>query len=299
MAAEVLQGTMGSGKSAVAVARAIKHLWKGGVVACNFSLVDGWAETVVKNHIIYKLLLLIGRLFAYGYADSYLVKKSTSLYSRFYRVDSLPAIKKIFPVAEAVGLYLDNGKYSEGSGLLILDECALVFNSRNSMTGNKNLDWIQFFTQSRKLGWNCILIAHSIEMIDSQIRPLCEYSSTFRNLQKVVFPMVGIPVVPFPLFLVIKKYAGLGAGAGTVHSRGWFPLPLWAAQLYNSLEVFSVESWGQNTEPTHCGPVPVGVTVKDTEYLRRGVLVGPHWDDYLMTRAGAFAECSGLLSPSN
>lgn len=238
---EVQQGTPGSGKSAVAVARAIAHMRKGGVVAANFSLVDGWADQISKRHP-----------WAF-FDDNFRYERASSLWQRFKKVESLDAIKAINPRAEAVGLYKDDGTYSEGSGLLILDEAQLVFNSRK---WEKNFEWIEFFTQHRKLGWNVILIAHTIEMIDSQIRPLAEYESRFRNLQKIKIPLIGLPFSPFPLFLVIKRYAGLGAGASVISSRDVFPLPLWAARLYDSLAVFNRDGFNGSSIPSLCGNPP-------------------------------------------
>ncbi len=284
---EVAQGTPGSGKSAVAVARAIAHLRKGGVVAANFALVEGWAMDVARK-------TFLGR-----FSPSYAYDLACSLHSRFHYVNSLPAIRKVFPKVDAVGLNASKeGKYMEGQGLLLIDEAQLVFNSRNSMSGSKNLDWIEFFTQHRKLGWNVILIAHNIEMIDSQIRPLAEYESRFRNLQKVKIPLTPFPVSPFPYFVVVKRYAGLGAGASCIHSREAFPLPLWAAKLYDSLLVFSAESWGRDTSPVLCGSVPsppCGVGAVPSP-CRFGSLVGPHWDSYFMTIPGfSYDECDAIL----
>lgn len=238
---EVQQGTPGSGKSAAAVARAILHLRKGGVVASNFSLVDGWADQIASKHV----MSMISR--------KYHEKMASCLYKRLFRVDSLAAINKIDPRALSVGVYKDKGGYSEGNGLLILDEAQLCMNSRK---WDKNFGWIEFFTQHRKKGWDVILIAHSIEMIDSQVRPLCEIESRFRNLQKVRLPVIGLPMSPFPLFLVIRRYAGLGPGASVIHSRDLYPLPLWAARLYDSLEVFSPDAWAQDSDPRHCGDPP-------------------------------------------
>lgn len=238
---EVVQGSPGSGKSAVAVARAIKHLNFGGVVAANFSLIDGWADTVARRH--WRSYL----------SDDFRYRRASSLWPRFHRVDSLAAIRSINPRSDAVGSYADNGRYSEGSGLLILDECQLVFNSRR---WEKNFEWIEFFTQHRKLGWHVLLIAHSIEMIDSQIRPLAEYESRFRNLQKVKLPIIGLPLSPFPLFLMIRRYAGLGAGASVIADKDLYPLPLWAARLYDSLHVFSADTWGRDGVPSLCGSPP-------------------------------------------
>lgn len=242
---EVMQGALGSGKSASAVARGFYHLKRGGVVAANFSLVDGWSRTLASK-------LLPSRIPFVGH--SYAQKKAESFYKRFYRVDCLEAIEQIDPRRESVGVYQDNGKYSEGNGLLILDECHLMFNTRD-WSRNQNQDWIRFFSQSRKKGWDVLLISHSIESIDKQIRPLCEYESRFRNLQKLKWPIIGLPFSPIPLFLVVTRYAGLGAGVGVIAWRNMYPLPRYAAELYDSLEVF-----GERTEiekqPRHCGQAP-------------------------------------------
>lgn len=275
---EVMQGALGSGKSAVATARAIAHIQDGGVVAANFSLNDGWSDVVARrNPISY-------------FNDEFRYKRSASMHKRFFRVDSLAAILEIKPRDLAVGSQESSDKYQEGQGLLILDECQLVFNSRK---WEKNMDWITFFTQSRKLGWNVLLIAHTIEMIDSQIRPLCEYESRFRNLQKVKFPLTPFPLSPFPLFLVIQRYAGLGAGASVIASRHLYPLPYWAASLYDSLHVFDAGQWGQVSSPTLCGngPAPLcGVGPSITVEIPRpriSQLSGPHWDNYVQTHSAA------------
>lgn len=236
------QGTPGSGKSAVATALALRHIKRGGVVAANFQLVEGWADVLAMQHPLSRL------------SDAFRYSKASSYYQRFLYVDSLAAIRSIDPRALSVDLYKNDGKYSEGNGLLLIDEAQLVFNTRK--WGN-NFEWITFFTQHRKLGWDCNLIAHSIEMIDSQIRPLAEYASTFRNLQKVRVPVLGFPLVPYPTFMIIKRYAGLGAGSSHIHSRDVVGLPIWAAQLYDSLLVFDESKWTtEETLPQCCGYPP-------------------------------------------
>lgn len=241
---EIMQGSPGSGKSAAAVARAFHHIRKGGVVASNFSLVDGWADVMAKKH------------FMSIFSDDFRFKHASSMYQRFFRINSISAIRTINPKKLAVGCYLDKGKYMEGSGLLILDEAQLVFNSRK---WEKNFDWIEFFTQHRKLGWHCILIAHTQEMIDSQIRPLAEYESRFRNIQNFKLPIIGLPPSPFPCFLVLRRYAGLGPGTNVIADRNLYPLPEWAANLYDSLLVFDADSWGRDFEPSLCGNPPAAV----------------------------------------
>jgi len=248
----IIQGSKGSGKSATAVALAIQHLKRGGVVAANFKLKDGWADKIAS------------KLLWSWFDDEYRYNYAQSLYSRFFEVRNVESIKSIDVERLATGKlktkYYPNGEkvYREGQGMLLLDECGLVFNSRKSMGGDKNMAWIEFFTQARKLGWLEILIAHKAEMIDSQIRDMAEYESRFRNLQKVKWPLVDIPMAPLPLFLIVNRYAGLGPGSGSVHSRDLVPLPLWAARLYDSKLVFTQQDFNdENSVATHSGSPPV------------------------------------------
>jgi len=130
-------------KSAAAVARAIMHLRKGGVVAANFSLVDGWASEIAKRYVFSYL--------PFGWGDEYAYDKAKEMHSRFYRVDSLDAINALRPRELATGLYKDKGGYSEGAGLLILDEAQLVLTLVN---GKKTYLGLSFSLQHRKLGWH-------------------------------------------------------------------------------------------------------------------------------------------------
>jgi len=238
----ILQGTMGSGKSATCTAMAFDHLKKGGVVATNFKLVDGWSYELAR-HSIFGM-----------FSERLRCLNAASHYNRHFFVNSLDAIRSIDPkqLAER-DLATVDGKYQEGQGLLILDECQLIFNSRK---WEKNFSWIEFFTQSRKLGWDVLLVAHSMDMVDSQIRPLIEFEARFRNLQRVRIPILGLPLSPIPAFLIVYRYAGLGAGASNVVKKDIAPLPLWAARLYDSLQVFSRDEWGNSSAAVKCGDPP-------------------------------------------
>lgn len=264
---DIFQGTPGSGKSACAVALLLEHIRKGGVVAANFSLTDGWCDVLARK-----------LLFSY-FDDQYRFNKSSSYFERFFMVDSVSAIESINPKRLAVDIFEYKGGYTEGEGLLILDEAQLCFNSRS---WDKNMKWIKFFTQHRKRGWNVILIAHTIDMIDSQIRPLCEYESRFRNMQKIKLPLIDIPLSPVPMFLMIQRYAGISAGSGEISKKQVIPLPKWAASLYDSLTVFDFNSWDKETEPLLCGRPPE--PVKDSLPVPRpqrvkSSLAFPVWDD--------------------
>lgn len=110
--------------------------------------------------------------------------------------------------------FLDH-KFKEGHILLIIDECQLMFNSREYNKSNRQ-EWIWFFTQHRKLGYEVILIAQFDRMIDRQIRSLIEYEfihrqvSNFGRFGKVI-TLFGL----FKLFCVVKRYYPLNEKVGT------------------------------------------------------------------------------------
>lgn len=69
----------------------------------------------------------------------------------------------------------------EGSILLVIDECQLLFNAREWQQSGR-ARWLSFFTQHRKLGYDIILIAQFDRMIDRQIRSLIEYEFIHRKM---------------------------------------------------------------------------------------------------------------------
>lgn len=65
--------------------------------------------------------------------------------------------------------------------LLVIDECHLLFNSREWQKQDRGA-WISFFSQHRKLGYQVILVAQNDRMIDRQIRALIEYECIHRKV---------------------------------------------------------------------------------------------------------------------
>ena len=72
-------------------------------------------------------------------------------------------------------------KKDEDTILLVIDECQLMFNSREYQKKDRKI-WIKFFTQHRKLGYRVILIAQMDKMLDKQIRGVIEYEYIHRKL---------------------------------------------------------------------------------------------------------------------
>lgn len=82
--------------------------------------------------------------------------------------------------------WFKNHKFREGAILLIIDECQLLFNAREwQKTGRA--DWLSFFTQHRKYGFDICLVAQFDRMVDRQIRSLIEYEYIHRKVSNFGF----------------------------------------------------------------------------------------------------------------
>lgn len=260
----IFQGTLGSGKSASMVVDMVEHLQAGGVVAANFNLVPDWAEKLAGGSLRARLGLTNAKKVAASYRKRFRVVTTID--------DVWDASDNLIP--QALSPVSDQ---REGRGRLYLDECQLIFNSRQ---WGDNSRWIHFFSQSRKLKWDIILVAHSINMIDKQIRPFLEFETRFRDMRKVKF-LGLIPMAPasFPLFLAITRYAGIAAGAGEIAHRRVYPLVPRLASLYDSAFVFGRKDSPEEVEPVpgepcESGPVSTSIRKRTLPPLKNYI---PKW----------------------
>ena len=109
----------------------------------------------------------------------------------------------------------------EGSILLVIDECQLLFNAREWQQ-NGRAQWLSFFTQHRKLGCDIILIAQFDRMVDRQIRSLIEYEYIHRKLSN--FGWQGMLLSLFfggKTFIAVKRWYPLKERLGSelFHAR--------------------------------------------------------------------------------
>lgn len=97
--------------------------------------------------------------------------------------------------------------------LLCIDECQLLYNSRESMLKSYrdvHMKWLEFFSQHRKYGVKVILIAQADKMIDNQFRMMIEYECIHRKLSN--FGIWGAIIGAFflnRLFLQVTYYYSL------------------------------------------------------------------------------------------
>lgn len=91
----------------------------------------------------------------------------------------------------------------EGHCLLILDEAGVLFNSRDWLVkAADRAKWVKFFSQSRKFGYDVILVAQDDRMIDRQIRSLAEYEVRHFDVRRYWF----LAWVPIKLHVAVWRW---------------------------------------------------------------------------------------------
>lgn len=103
--------------------------------------------------------------------------------------------------------YFADHEFGEGKIHLYIDECQLIFNSR---TWSKNSEWIRFFSQHRKLGYDVFLVAQYDEMVDKQIRTLIEYQVHHRKVNNVGLfgKLVSLFALGHPVVVAVRTWYG-------------------------------------------------------------------------------------------
>lgn len=106
-------------------------------------------------------------------------------------------------------------KKDEDTILLVIDECQLLFNSRDYQKKDRK-SWIKFFSLHRHFGFHIILIAQMDKMIDKQIRGLIEYEYMHRKLSN--YGKAGKIITLFllgDLFTAVQMWYPLKMKVGT------------------------------------------------------------------------------------
>lgn len=91
----------------------------------------------------------------------------------------------------------------------------MLFNARD-WTSKDRLAWLEFLSQSRKVGYRIILVAQSVKMVDNQFRMLIEYEVNHRRVSNM--GLIGsLLSLPFRgrLFWAITYYFQLNERLGS------------------------------------------------------------------------------------
>lgn len=130
--------------------------------------------------------------------------------------------------------YHEMGK--EGQTLLIVDEAQVVWNAREFQSKGRQ-DWIAFFSQHRKLGFNILLIAQNDRMLDRQIRFVIENEVRHRKLDNYGFGGRFVKLITGnrTWFIAIEYWYG---GNKLKLNSEVFPFSKKFADIYDSYRMF-------------------------------------------------------------
>lgn len=165
----LIAGKRGSGKTLGALSMMRKYLVAGRTVATNLNI---FIEHLVPAYVT----------------------------TRFYRVADHPTSQdlEMLPLGNPY-LYRDetgevlmrDGFTEKKNGLLVLDELSTFLNSRDwqGTDRHKVLAWL---VQSRKFGWDLLLITQHANQIDKQVREaLIEVQGTVRRMDRIQVPLLS------------------------------------------------------------------------------------------------------------
>ena len=177
-----LTGGLGSGKTLSAVGRIQQYLRDGKRVATNLDLDlsrllparSKVCAVRISDYPTIEDLRLLGR-------GHYVEEKKGTVSGRFARGYSNRAEKD-------GKIYSKNEKHN---GLLVFDETAVFFNSRE-WADKRRAAVIAWLRHLRKLGWDCIYIMQDLDSVDKQLRKgLIEHEGVCKRSDRLSIPFVG------------------------------------------------------------------------------------------------------------
>lgn len=172
---ETYIGTIGSGKSYHALETIIAKLSKGKFVISNFPL--NFSEGMIRR----------------GYAGRFMYVPDEFLMGE-------EGIAFLYQLQKQKKFYEVGG---EGSCLVVIDEAGNYFPPEDNGKYSNRL-WKLFFTQSRKMGYDFLLICQDdLSQINKTIRKCVEYKVVHRKANSI-FPF---KLLPFTLFMYVTFWA--------------------------------------------------------------------------------------------
>ena len=123
----------------------------------------------------------------------------------------------------------NHAKGKESQTYVFIDECQLIFNSRDYAKSGRR-DWLTFFTSHRHYGFEFFLITQHDEMVDKQIRALVEHEIRHRKLNNFLW------FLPLTVFIAVETWYG---NSKTLKIRSEFIIYRRSvARMYDSYTLF-------------------------------------------------------------
>ena len=229
---KLFSGTPGSGKSLHTAEKIYYALRAGRPVICNFDINLGFVQ---------------GK------------KGKRKLNFQFWPNDEI-TVDALISFANG---YWKKRKMREDWILLVLDESQLLFNAREWGQAGRR-EWLSFFTQHRKYGYEIVLVAQFDRMLDRQIRSLIEYEFIHRKVSNFgVWGKIFSAVFLGKLFVAVQMWYPLHERVGAE----WFVCKRRFFRLYDTYKNFSdyEKSEEKPLEVASDLPDPLGPALTVTE----------------------------------
>lgn len=223
-----VSGRLGSGKTMWCVQKIIETLiFTDREIVTNIRLVDFW-DLLLARYVSSGLKSFI-KFFISPMPDilSYRVFIAERFAGRYHYYNDL---------VSAVLYASSGGESNEGSKLFIWDEIHLDLNARDWKKTSGGM--IQFFSMSRKLGYDVIMVSQLRSAVDRQMRDLADISYELKNLRN--FRIFTLPLAP-NIGLLIKRWANKGfeAGGGVFVGAGIVRYGSHVKKFYNTKQLLT------------------------------------------------------------
>lgn len=166
-------GTIGSGKSYHALEDIISYLQKGKYVIANFPLKFGQGQ--IRRGIQKRFMYIPDEI-----------------------LNSSDGVGILYSISQREDFY---EKFGEGACLVVIDEAGNFFPPEDHGHPVQKL-WRKFFTQSRKLGYDFILVSQIDKQVNKVIRGCVEYEIKHRKANSI-FPF---NLLPFSIFIYVTYW---------------------------------------------------------------------------------------------
>ncbi len=177
-------GRPGSGKSLHMASEIHEAIWSGKNVIANFEINESYFAKAKHPERLGKFIYVNNREWMENaYTNRTTVNPKTGERMKGVIPDNhYTYIDGLFRFALQFHERDRDGNIKEHQTLLVLDECQLLFNSR--MWSKKDrLEWIAFFREHRKYGYDVYLVSQDDTVIDKQIRQVMEIKVEHRNVK--------------------------------------------------------------------------------------------------------------------
>ena len=139
--------------------------------------------------------------------------------------------------------YFKDGRVREDAITLIIDECQILFNSRDWSKPDR-AEWNKFFQVHRHFGYCIVLVTQFDAMLDKQVRSLVEYEIKHRKVSNYGWRgwLLQMFFLAPTLFVKVKVWYPMKERVGSEFYRG-------NKSLYKLYDTFALSFVGEEETP--------------------------------------------------